>query len=200
MSFNEEQIESSMRIISEEEEQWLMKPLRSKLMETGTENEETNLAEKQLLKRNATSLNQQLLSPVTTPGFMTPQFIESNQDQLEEFSETRLAPLDILDPVSTDLDMQHVINQPRVHKPTAKAQSYAAALIQANSEKIPQFYAAFSSGITKRRPHQDNLPPPPTSWHALLKHPHAEGFKQAAKLEHEALKTTNTVKVVPRPV
>ena len=57
VSFNEEQIESSMRIISEEEEQWLMKPLRSKLMETGTENEETNLAEKQLLERNATSLN-----------------------------------------------------------------------------------------------------------------------------------------------
>ena len=58
VSFNEEQIESSMRIISEEEEQWLMKLLRSKLMETGTENEETNLAEKQLLERNATSLNQ----------------------------------------------------------------------------------------------------------------------------------------------
>ena len=80
VSFNEEQIESSMRIISEEEEQWLMKPLRSKLIETGTENEETNLTEKQLLERNATSLNQQLLSPATTPGFMTPSFIESNQD------------------------------------------------------------------------------------------------------------------------
>ena len=47
-----------MRIISEEEEQWLMKPLRSKLIETRIENEETNLAEKQLLERNATSLNQ----------------------------------------------------------------------------------------------------------------------------------------------
>ena len=126
-----------MRIISEEEEQWLMKLLKSKLMETGTENEETNLAEKQLLERNATSLNQQLLSPVTTPGFMTPPFIESNQDQLEEFFETQLAPLDILDPVSADLDMWYVINQPRVHKPTARAQGYAATLIQANSEKIP---------------------------------------------------------------
>ena len=49
-------------------------------METGTENEETNLAEKQLLERNATSLNQQLLSPATTPGFMTSPFIKSNQD------------------------------------------------------------------------------------------------------------------------
>ena len=163
VSFNEEQIESSMRIISEEEEQWLMKPLRSKLMETETENEETNLTEKQLLERNATSLNQQLLSPATTSGFMTPSFIESNQNQLEEFSETRLVPLDILDPVSADLDMQHVINQPRVHKPTARAQGYAATLIQVNSEKIPQFYAAFSLGITKRRPHRDNLRPPPTS-------------------------------------
>ena len=79
-------------------------------METGTENEETNLAEKQLLERNATSLNQQLLSPATTPGFMTLPFIESNQDQLEEFSKTWLAPLNILDPVSADLDIQHVIN------------------------------------------------------------------------------------------
>src|SRR5437762_6557066 len=115
---------------------------------------------------------------------MTLPFIKSNQDQLEEFSETWLVPLNILDPVSTDLDMRHVINQPRVHKPTARAQGYAATLIQANFEKIPQFYAAFSSGITKCRPHQNNLPPPPTSWHALLKHPHVEGFKQAAKLEH----------------
>ena len=96
--------------------------------------------------------------------------------------------------------MRHVINQPRVHKPIARAQGYAAAFIQANFEKIPQFYAAFSSGITKHGPHRDNLPPPLTSWCALLKHPHAKGFKQAAKLEHEALKTTNIVKVVPRPV
>jgi hypothetical protein len=47
--------------------------------------------------------------------------------------------------------------------------------------------------------HRDRLPPPPVSWHDLEKHPHAEGFRQAAKLEYDALRSKNTFEIVRKP-
>ena len=37
-------------------------------------------------------------------------------------------------------------------------------------------------------------------WHALIKHPHAEGFRQAAKLKYKALKSKETFKIVKQPL
>src|SRR5437667_7753699 len=79
-----------------------------------------------------------------------------------------------------------------------RAQGYAAALLQAHSKKIPQFYSAFSAGISKSS-HRNYLPSLPASWHALTKHPHAEGFRQAARLEYEALKSKGTFETVQQP-
>ena len=88
------------------------------------------------------------------------------------------------------------MEQPHIRKPSVRAQGYAAALLQAHSNKIPQFHAAFTTGITKRQVHRDQLPPPPVTWRALTKHPYAEGFRQAAKLEYKALKSKNTFRIV----
>jgi len=107
-------------------------------------------------------------------------------------------PLDILDPFNSDLDMRNVVKHPHNRKPSARAQGYAAALVHAYSDKIPQFYSAFSARISKSSYH-DQLPPPPASWCALAKHPHAKEFRQAAKLKYEALKSKETFKIVKQP-
>jgi len=181
INFDEIELEPQVRPISEEEEQWLMTPLSVRTTREKTSEQHP----------------QQLPSPAATiQSTENLQSQESEQEQLMEAPEMVKAPLDILNPVSTDLDARHIVQQSRIPKPSARAQGYAAALLQAHSDKIPQLYSAFSAGITKGRAHCDHLPPPPTSWRTLAKHPHAEAFKQAAKLEFEALKSKNTFKIV----
>jgi len=91
--------------------------------------------------------------------------------------------------------MRNVVECSHNRKPSARAQGYVAALVHAHSDKIPQFYVAFSAGISQSS-HRDQLPPPPASWHALMKHPHAKGFRSAARLEYEALKSKGTFKII----
>ena len=95
--------------------------------------------------------------------------------------------------------MRNVVECSHNRKPSARAQGYAAALVHAHSDKIPQFYVAFSAGISQSS-HRNQLPPPPASWHALKKHPYAEGFRSAARLEYEALKLKGTFKIIQRPL
>ena len=43
------------------------------------------------------------------------------------------------------------------------------------------------------------MSPSSALWHTLIKHPHAEGFRQAAKLEYEALQVKDTFKMIQQP-
>src|SRR5437762_9197021 len=127
-----------------------------------------------------------------------PQPTESTLPHHSEISDTSQAPLDILDPFNADLDMHNMVEHPCNHKPSARVQGYAAALVHIYSDKIPQFYTAFLAGISQSS-HRNQLPPPPASWHALKKHPHAEGFRSATRLEYKALKLKGTFKIIRRP-
>ena len=62
-----------------------------------------------------------------------------------------------------------------------------------------QLHLAFTTAITASRPHRDTLPPPPTTMKAVRKHPHAEGFLQAAQAEYDALLSKSTFKIMPTP-
>ena len=115
-----------------------------------------------------------------------------------EIPNTSQVLLNILNSFNPDLDMYNIVKYPCNHKPSAKVQRYAAALIHTYSDKIPQFHTAFSAGISQSN-YRDRLPPPPASWHALIKHPYAEGFRQAAKLEYEALQVKDTFKTIQHP-
>jgi hypothetical protein len=69
--------------------------------------------------------------------------------------------------------------------------------------KFSSFHAAFMAGLfkpayvdqsdqsdqlsSKNRPHISNLPSPPAHWRAMLRHPHAEGFRKAAQVEYDAI-------------
>ncbi len=194
INFTEIEIEPYVRAISEEEEQWLMKPLSVRTPQDTPASSATELqeiAQKSLEQYNT----QQLPSPEPSQPSGTPQPTEPMSEYHSEVSNTSQAPLDILEPLNADLDTRNMVGQRRDRKPTARAQGYAAALIQAHSDRIPQFYSAFSAGISQRS-HRDQLPPPPASWRALTKHSHAEGFRQAAKLEYEALKSKDTFRII----
>lgn len=200
IDFEEVETEPLVRVISEEEEQWLMTPPSARAArDTVTDSTPENMETDQTVDKDYEPYPQQMLTPQSMQSLDTPQTPESEQEQLEEAPEELQAPLDILNPISADLDARNIVEQSRTRKPSARAQGYAVALLQAHSDKIPQFHAAFTAGIIKSKIHRDQLPPPPTSWRALLKHPHAEGFKHAAKLEYEALKSKDTFKIIRRP-
>src|SRR6266480_4407674 len=127
--------------------------------------------------------NQQLPTPDPSQPSRMPQPTESILQYDSEIPNTSQAPLDILDPFNADLDMCNIVEHPCNRKPSTRVQGYSAALLHTYSDKIPQLHSAFSVGIMRGRAHRDHLPPPLTSWRTLVKHPHAEGFKQAARLE-----------------
>ena len=196
IDFNKTEIEPYFRMISEEEEQWLMTPLRTRTESphntpTSSAIELQEIAQKSLEQYQT----QQLPMPEPSQLSRMPQPTESTLLHHSEISDTSQAPLDILDPFNADLDMRNVVECPRNRKPSARAQGYAAALVHAHLDKIPQFYVAFLARISQSS-HRDQLPPPPASWHALKKHPHAEGFRSATRLKYEALKLKGTFKII----
>jgi hypothetical protein len=68
----------------------------------------------------------------------------------------------------------NIVEGPRARKPTAKvSQLYA----------VTAFQQAFSVGAFPQDPnlYRDKLPPPPRNWYELLRHPHKEGFMEAAE-------------------
>ena len=45
--------------------------------------------------------------------------------------------------------------------------------------------------------HRNTLPPEPRNWKEMTRHPHAEGFQQAAEKEYQDLRSKNTFEYVP---
>jgi hypothetical protein len=116
---------------------------------------------------------------------------------------------------SSDLDPANIIEGKRNRKPNPKY----AQLVYEEWMKIPQFHAAFMAGVwTKEenevkslkpslsedakywssRPHVSDLPPPPTHWRGMLKHPYAAQWQKAAQIEYDAINGKGTWKVVDR--
>ena len=88
--------------------------------------------------------------------------------------------------------------------------------LEASSQSISAFHASFAaysaaeqyceakattstatSGASSSRLHRDPMPPEPNEYKAIIKHEHAEGFKQAMKVEIESLESKNTWQGVP---
>ena len=98
-----------------------------------------------------------------------------------------------------------------------RKEAYVAALERSAQGPLTFFHSAFSAFAlastlyhsstaigsehtgqsTNSRLHRDSLPPEPRYYHQMLKHPHAEGFKQAIDVEIKALREKNTWKEVP---
>ena len=57
-------------------------------------------------------------------------------------------------------------------------------------------HVAFAAGIGKR-PHRDNMPPPPKRYSDLEHHPYGEQFKTATQAEVESLAARDTFDIVP---
>ena len=170
IEFNKTKIQPYMRTISEEEEQWLITPLHARTaLDTAASSaielthntpmssamELQEIAQKSLEQYQI----QQLLLPEPSQSSRTPQSIELVLQYHSKIPNTSQAPLDILDPCNADMDMCNVIEHPCNRKPSAKAQGYAAALIHAYSDKIPQFHTAFLAGISQSNHHDQLLPP-----------------------------------------
>jgi hypothetical protein len=114
---------------------------------------------------------------------------------------------------SVDLDEANILpsDEKRSRKPTSRYAQVAWG--DEEMRKFPRFHAAFMAGIlpkpssiqnadqsdqlnsdqlSSNRPHISNLPPPPAHWRAMLRHPHAEGFRKAAQVEYEAIENRGT--------
>ena len=115
--------------------------------------------------------------------------------------------------ISADLDITNILPE-GVTRRRKRKQAYAAALEGVTQGKVNVYHTAFSAFVTagayytaaqgsrpetdsdtnleRKRFHRENLPLEPRSYHQMLKHPHAEGFKQAVITEITALQRKNT--------
>lgn len=96
----------------------------------------------------------------------------------------------------------------RKRKKIDQREAYATALNDTTNRKLNAFHTAFASAFmtikdipsdnilsesfTSKRFYQDNLSPEPKTHYQMLKHPHANRFKQAIEVEIAALRKKNT--------
>ena len=96
----------------------------------------------------------------------------------------------------------------RKQKKIDQREVYATALNDTTNRKLNAFHMAFalafmiikdipsdnilSESSTNKCFYQDNLPPEPKTHYQMLKHPHANRFKQAIEVEIAALQKKNT--------
>ena len=119
--------------------------------------------------------------------------------------------------VSATLDVTNVLLEGMSRTQQPQKEAYTAAFETASQGKLDAFHHAFSVFIAAstyyftKTPlvdtvvssnniapqlHCDTLSPEPQYYHQMLRHPHADGFKQAMKVEIEALQKKNTWKKV----
>lgn len=107
--------------------------------------------------------------------------------------------------ISQDNILPKGVNNQRSTRSTRK-QAYSAALAETNQGSNSSYFSAFAAAlnITKdpstkpSTPHRDQLPPEPTTFKQMLKHPHAPGFIQALKFELRTLIKVGTWITVQR--
>ena len=154
---------------------------------------------------------------VLMPAPAISEHSESDNDLETPTQSPAPAPKDI----SSRLDAQNILPE-GVKRSSTRRQAYSAALqtaaIQGNTTT---FHTAFSSMLQSKkyyetelksiiatnnamlttqastRLHRDNLPPEPQNYKEMLRHPHAEGFKQALSIEVETLQAKGTWREVP---
>ena len=110
---------------------------------------------------------------------------------------------------SSDVSADNIIVGKRQRKSTERATPPRRAAYNAILENdldiaenaIENTYAAFNmaSASPLTRHHQTDLPLPPKNWHDMLRHPLAEEFQAAAKLEWDTVTKKDTYKRVKRP-
>lgn len=115
--------------------------------------------------------------------------------------------------VSADLDEANILPE-GVTRRRKRKQAYATALEGVTHGQVNVYHAGFSAFITagayyttaqgsrsetggntnseRNRFHRENLPLEPRSYHQMLRHSHADGFKQAVVTEITALQKKNT--------
>lgn len=64
---------------------------------------------------------------------------------------------------------------------------------------LSAFTAGMSSPQAYQRPHRDDLPPEPSNWLEMMRHPHRDAFVEAAALEVNTLEKKGTYQEVDRP-
>lgn len=122
--------------------------------------------------------------------------------------------------ISADFDEENILPEgvTRRRRRIDRREAYATALNTSANGELNAFHNAFASAFStsvfrisedsssdilpstlkiEERIHRDDLLPEPQSYHQMLKHPHAKGFKQAAEVEITALKDKNTWTKVP---
>ena len=119
--------------------------------------------------------------------------------------------------INSSLDTNNILPEGvgRLRIPNQRKVTYATVLADANNGELNSYHAAFSAHIMassyyitnkesskessknntlvlSTRFHRDSLPPEPEHYRQMLKHPHAEGFMLAMKVEVQALIAKNT--------
>ena len=64
----------------------------------------------------------------------------------------------------------------------------------------PQWHEQYAFATDEGRRSRQDLAPPPEHWQNLRGHPDSEGFKDAARIELEGIKSKDTYDLVPHPV
>jgi hypothetical protein len=110
------------------------------------------------------------------------------------------APRDI----SADFSADNIIHGTRtrgkkVHFGVATEEHLVEDPDESNQGVLMAFTAAISAPGPHRRPHRDDLPQEPKNWHELVRHPHSDGFAEAARSEIKNLKAKGTFEEVDRP-
>jgi hypothetical protein len=110
------------------------------------------------------------------------------------------APRDINADLSTDNIIQGTrVRRKKVHFAAASEEHPVEDADESNDGVLLAFTAAISTPGPHRRLHRDDLPKEPRNWKELVRHPHSEGFAEAARFEVKSLKAKGTFDEVDRP-
>jgi Reverse transcriptase (RNA-dependent DNA polymerase) len=104
--------------------------------------------------------------------------------------------------VSADIHEGHIVEGPRVRKPSARRAAYLAHLdggLHEIENAFSNMNSAFSTATRPYKQHQSELPPPPESFKKMLSHPLSAEFEAAAKAEWTEVGKKGTYEKISRP-
>jgi hypothetical protein len=103
--------------------------------------------------------------------------------------------------VSADIHEDHIVEGPRVRKPSARRAAYLARLdggLHEIENAFSNMNSAFSTATRPYKQHQNELPPPPDSF-KMFNHPLSAEFKATAKAEWAEVEKKDTYEKISRP-
>jgi hypothetical protein len=158
-------------------------------------------------------------APQITSNRLEPEGVRGREDQLQDELQGTVSPISSNPPpgyrlrgdlaprdISLTVSEDNIVSGSRVRKKkvyfasaSAEEEHFSEDPEESHRGVLLAFTTAISSPQPYQRPHRDDLPPEPKNWMDMLRHPHVDGFTEAAIFEVKSLEAKGTFEEIDRP-